>query len=72
VDFLRRLGTPEDLIGPSSDEAARRAFAAPRRSGALGEIDLALLDPAARDDRRLLIEAEHPALAEALERGERS
>jgi Domain of unknown function (DUF1841) len=67
ADFLRRRGTAESLTGPSSDDAARRAFAAPRRSGFFGEIDLALLDPADRDDRRLLIEAEHSELADALE-----
>jgi hypothetical protein len=35
-------------------------------SGMLDGIDLALLDPAHRDERRLLIEAEHPMLRQAL------
>lgn len=69
ADFLRSQGTPEHLIGPPSDDAARRAFAAPPASGSFGEIDLALLDPRDPDERRLLIEAEHPELAEALEGG---
>jgi len=55
------------LIGPPSDDAARRAFAAPPRSGTFRGLDLSLLDPQDRDERHLLIEAEHPELAEALE-----
>lgn len=35
-------------------------------SGTVDGIDLALLDPADRDERRLLIEAEHPMLRQAL------
>jgi hypothetical protein len=67
-ELLRQRGTPEHLIGPPSDEAARRAFAVPRASGMFRKVDLGLLDPADRDDRRILIEAEHPEFAEALER----
>jgi hypothetical protein len=51
-------------------EAERRAFAIPRATGVLRGIDLSMLDPADSDERRLLIEAEHPELAEALERGD--
>jgi len=68
--FLRRGGTDERVIGPSPDETARRAFAVPARSGSFRGVDLAWLDPDDRDDRHVLIEAEHPDLAEAIERGE--
>src|SRR5712691_10776059 len=64
--FLRRRGTPERLIGPSSDDASRRAFAAPSGSGFFRKLDLSLLDPEDPDERRLLIEAEHPELEDAL------
>jgi hypothetical protein len=57
-------------IGPSSDDATRRTFAAPTRRGSFREVDLSLLDPEDPDDRRLLIEAEHPQLVDALERNE--
>ncbi len=67
ADFLRLKRTPQRLIGPSPDDAARRAFAAPQQSGFFRGIDLSLLDPQYRDERRLLIEAEHPELAGALE-----
>lgn len=69
-ELLRQRGTPEYLIGPPSDETARRAFAVPPARGVFGEIDLALLDPADRDERRILIEAEHPEFADALDRDE--
>jgi len=67
-EFLRKRGTPEYLIGPQSDATARRAFALPPARGVFGEIDLALLDPADRDERRILIEGEHPEFADALDR----
>jgi hypothetical protein len=70
AQFLRRRGTPEGRIGPSSDEADRRAFTTPPRSGLYGEIDLALLDPDDRDSRRILLEAEHSDLIAAIERDE--
>ena len=41
----------------------------PSMSGTVDDIDLALLDPADRDERRLLIEAEHPMLRQALQDG---
>jgi len=69
-ELLRQRGTPEYLIGPPSDGTARRAFAVPPARGVFGEIDLALLDPADRDERRILIEAEHPEFADALDRDE--
>ncbi len=69
-ELLRQRGTPEHLIGPPSDETARRAFAVPPARGVFGEIDLPLLDPADRDERRILIEAEHPEFADALDRDE--
>ena len=49
------------------DEAGRRAFVRPPMVGVVDDVDLSLLDPADEDDRRLLIEAEHPELADALE-----
>lgn len=45
----------------------RRRFAVPPTTGEYLEIDLALLDPADPDERRILIEAEHPELHAALE-----
>jgi hypothetical protein len=39
----------------------------PYRVEVIGDIDLALLDPEDEDDRRILIEADHPELAEAIE-----
>lgn len=53
-----------------SDEEARRRFVAPPAEGVLDGIDLSLLDPGDPDDRRLLIEAEHPELRRALRRGD--
>src|SRR3954447_4202366 len=47
----------------------RRRFAVPPVTGEYLEIDLALLDPADPDERRILIEAEHPELHRALESG---
>jgi hypothetical protein len=38
-------------------------------SGTVDDIDLALLDPSDRDERRILIEAEHPTLRQALQDG---
>jgi hypothetical protein len=48
-------------------EADRRAFACPPASGEVDGIDLGLLDPADEDERKILIEAEHPDLRQALE-----
>src|SRR5438477_10184017 len=45
----------------------RRRFAVPPATGEYLEIDLAFLDPADPDERRILIEAEHPELHAALE-----
>jgi hypothetical protein len=56
-----------DEIERESDDAARRAFVMPPVSGESGDIDLELLDPADPDERRILIEAEHPEFAEALD-----
>jgi hypothetical protein len=70
ADFLRRRETPQHLIGPTADDHARRVFAAPPQQGVFREMNLGLLDPDDPDERRLLIEAEHPELADALERGE--
>jgi Domain of unknown function (DUF1841) len=47
----------------------RRAFAAPPAQGTYDEIDLSLLTQSDPDDRRLLIEAEHPELHAALRAG---
>lgn len=59
------LGRP-----PQSSNEERRAFTVPPATGEVDGIDLALLDPSDPDERRLLIEAEHPELREALERDE--
>jgi hypothetical protein len=48
-------------------EPDRRLFVAPPAHGEYLDIDLAFLDPADPDERRLLIEAEHPELHNALE-----
>jgi hypothetical protein len=58
------------MTGAKSDDEARLAFAAPPARGSFEGIELALLDPADEDERALLIRAEHPALAEAIERGD--
>ena len=50
-------------------EAARKEFACPSGSGALDDIDLALLDRDDEDQRRILIKAEHPELKKALDEG---
>ena len=38
-------------------------------NGTVGDIDLSLLDPANPDERRLLIEADHPMLQQPLRDG---
>ena len=50
-------------------EAARKAFACPPVSGVLDDIDLALVDRDDEEERRILIEAEHPELKKALDEG---
>jgi Domain of unknown function (DUF1841) len=51
-----------------SDEAQeRRRFAVKPARGVVDGIDLSLLDPSDPDDRRFLIEAEHPELRAALQ-----
>lgn len=50
-------------------EPERRDFVAPRSSGEFNGIDLASLDPANPDERRILILAEHPDLAAAIDAG---
>lgn len=57
-----------DDAGPEDEE--RRRFAVPPARGTLGDVDLWLLDPADPDDRGALVLAEHPELAEAIERGD--
>ncbi|MGQ0802347.1 MAG: DUF1841 family protein [Actinomycetota bacterium] len=47
----------------------QRNWLFPPRTGTMRGIDLSALDPADEDDRRLLIEAEHPELRSALDRG---
>ena len=61
--------------GPYGRRRARRrgtsAFRRPPPArGTLGNVDLWLLDPADPDDRGFLVLAEHPELAEAIERGD--
>ena len=52
-------------------EGDRKTFACPPASGVVDGIDLALLDPTDEDERRILIEAEHPELKQALDDGVR-
>lgn len=49
----------------------RRAWLFPPMSGVVDDIDLAYLDPADADERRLMIEFDHPELREALVSGTR-
>ena len=63
-------GTPRAGLDEGTHDRARRAFAVPPGTGLPGGIDLALLDPSDRDDRSILVEAEHPKFAGALERDE--
>lgn len=51
-------------------DEARRAFAAPPATGRFRGVELAPLDPSDPDERRLLILAEHPELAAAIEAGQ--
>lgn len=52
------------------DERERREWAVPKREGRFRGFELDHLDPDDPDDRRLLILAEHPELAAAIDRGE--
>lgn len=52
------------------DERERRRWTAPPRTGRFRGLELGHLDPGDPDERRLLILAEHPDLAAAIERGE--
>ena len=49
-------------------ESERRQFACPPASGRYEGIELEYLDPADPDERRILLEAEHPELHRALKR----
>ena len=51
-------------------ESERRQFACPPARGRHREIELEYLDPADPDERRILLEAEHPELHRALRRGD--
>lgn len=53
-----------------SDEE-RQAFAVPLADGEYDDVDLSLLDRDDEDDRRLLIQAEHPEFHRALAAGQR-
>jgi hypothetical protein len=55
------------FIATSLGERERRDFAVPRQSGEWLDVELEWLDPADEDERRLLIEAEHPEFADAFE-----
>lgn len=52
-----------------SDEQLRRNWIMPPADVLFGELDFSLLDPNDEDERRILIEAEHPDLRDALEAG---
>ncbi len=49
------------------DVDRRRAWICPPVSGSFDGVELGLLDPADEDDRRVLIRAEHPDLADAVD-----
>lgn len=55
------------MVRLMTDEMARRRWLLPAASGVVDGIDLGLLDPSDEDDRHLLILAEHPDLAEAID-----
>lgn len=64
----RRVGGGDDQgLGSESE---RRQFACPPARGRHREIELEYLDPADPDERRILLEAEHPELHRALRRGD--
>jgi hypothetical protein len=65
----RRRCDPRSLRAVSDEE--RQQFAVLPVEGEMDGIDLALLDPADENERRLLIEAEHPELRRALKEGRR-
>jgi hypothetical protein len=52
-----------------NDSKARLEFACPPGQGFFGEFELELLDPGDPDERRVLILAEHPELADAIDDG---
>lgn len=52
------------------DAQARREFALPPTDGTFQGSDLSTLDPERDDDRAILVRAQHPELATAIERGE--
>jgi Domain of unknown function (DUF1841) len=47
----------------------RRRWAVPPMTGTVDDLDLSMLNPADPDERRLLIEADHPMLQQALRDG---
>jgi hypothetical protein len=57
-------------VSELDDVEARRRFVCPPRHGRYEGIELAWLEPSDADDRRVLIEAEHPELHKALRRGD--
>jgi hypothetical protein len=63
-------GTLPSALDDGTGDHARRAFAVPPGKGRHRGIDLALLDPSDPDDRSILVEAEHPEFARALDRGD--
>lgn len=64
-----RLDDAGASAGGGSEEA-RHHFACPPARGRSQGIELEYLDPADADERRILIEAEHPELHRALRRGD--
>jgi hypothetical protein len=58
-----------DPFPGDAERRARRAWSVPQGQGTHDGIDLALLDRSDPDDRRILIEAEHPELHESLDEG---
>jgi hypothetical protein len=64
------LARGERRMSDGGDAEARRAFAVPVARGSFEGMELAFLDPANEGERTVLIRAEHPELAEAIDRGE--
>ena len=73
VGTVERVAERPDGDGaaaPSTSAEERRRFACPPARGRYQELELEYLDPADPDERRILLEAEHPELRHALRRGD--
>lgn len=69
IDDADVTGGAEEEYGTTDPEMlARRRWTIPRMTGSVRGIDASLLDPVDPDERRMLIELEHPVLLAAIER----